>query len=404
MSDDQDDYLQDQQSYEEYYEQRYSGERGKERAAIEKRRGSFAAWMEMQGIAAVVFEDTELRRNPAVRYFSGHPTDALLVMSDTSECVLIPWDENLAAERADAENIIPYTRFGMNPVKAAEFALKVLETPPRTRIEIPEATPYPLFLEYVDGLKDFDVVCRKDGSEAEVAQMRAKKDAEEIALTRKACSIADSIAKSIEKKLVAGQLKTEADVAFFIEKEARKAGAEGTSFATIAAGPSRSCMIHAFPSFGSGEFGAEGLSILDFGVLYKGYASDITLTFAAGNLSEKQKALIAAVEEAYAEALKLYKPGVVIREAAIKADEIFSKINEQMPHGLGHGIGLAIHEAPFVRSRLSGGANAAFESGMIVTLEPGLYSKEAGGVRLENDVLITQDGNEVLTHSRIVYL
>ena len=300
--------------------------------------------------------------------------------------------------------MIPFGKFDMNPVKAAKAALKLLEVPRGSRVEIPESTPYPLFLEYVDGLKDYEVVCRKEGIEGESANMRMIKDAYEIGLTRKACAIADRIANSIEKKVRAGQLKTEADVALFIEKEARKAGAEGTSFATIAAGPQRSCMIHAFPSYGAGEFGSEGLSILDFGVLYKGYASDMTLTFVRGPLSPLQEKMIAAVETAYSEALQLYKPGSSIRDAALKADEVFAQIDMKMPHGLGHGIGLAIHEAPFVRSRRDSRAYAEFERGMIVTLEPGLYSKEAGGVRLENDVLITDDGNEVLTHSRIVYL
>ena len=375
-----------------------------ERSAFEKRRASFAAWMAREGIGAVLFEDNEARRNPAVRYFSGHPTDAILLLTATGECALFPWDENLALECANAERIIPFTQFGMDPLKASAFALNALGVPRLSRIEIPEATPYPLFLEYVDALKDFDVVCRRGGSEAEAALLRRKKDEEEIALTREACKIADGIAQEIEKKLKAGQLKTEADVALFIENEARKAGAEGTSFDTIAAGPSRSYMIHAFPSFGSGDFGTEGLSILDFGVLYHGYTSDKTITFVRGPLSPLQEKMIAAVENAYSESLKLYKPGAPVRDAALKADEVFSKAEMQMPHGLGHGIGLAIHEAPFVRSRLAGSTDAAFEPGMIVTLEPGLYSKEAGGVRLENDVLITKDGNEVLTHSSIVYL
>ena len=383
---------------------RYAAEREREHAAIERRLGLYGVWLQDEHIVAAIFEDTEQRRSPLVRYFSGHPTDALLVVTDGSENLLVPWDENLAAERAKCHFMLPYTKFGMNPAKAAAAALKELEVPLNVRVEVPETTPYPLFLEYVDELKDYEVVCRRYGTDEEAANMRMIKDAWEIGLTRKACAIADGIADEIEKKLRAGQLKTEADVALFIEKEARKAGAEGTSFATIAAGPSRSCMIHAFPSFTSAEFGAEGLSILDFGVLYNGYTSDMTLTFVRGPLSPLQEKMIAAVELAYSEALNLYKPGSIIREAALKADEIFLQNEMEMPHGLGHGIGLAVHEAPFVRSRRTGNSNLKFAPGMIATLEPGLYSKEAGGVRLENDVLITPEGNEVLTHSRIVYL
>ena len=88
--------------------------------------------------------------------------------------------------------------------------------------------------------------------------------------------------------------------------------------------------------------------------------------------------------------------------AAANADEIFSKARRAMPHGLGHGIGLEIHEAPFVRQRAA--PECVFKPGMIVTLEPGLYDPELGGVRLENDVLITESGNEVLTRSRIIVI
>ena len=145
-----------------------------------------------------------------------------------------------------------------------------------------------------------------------------------------------------------------------------------------------------------------GLSILDFGVVYKGYTSDTTLTVAKGNLSKTQEELILLVEKAFKKGLELYKKGISIRTAAAKVDEIFAAGKRSMPHGLGHGIGLEIHEFPFVRQRAE--PEIEFAPGMIVTLEPGLYDKEAGGVRLENDVLITENGNEVITHSRIIRL
>lgn len=369
-----------------------------------KRRADFATWMARESIALVMFADSERQRSPSVRYFTGHPCDAVLFLTVTGESVLCPWDENLAARCADAEKIIPYTDFRMDPVEACKCVAVLLGTPARSNIEIPGTTSYPEFLSYVDALRDFDVICRTGGAGQALADMRMIKDGDEIAQIRKACGIADAIAAMIEKKVRAGQLKTETDVALFIEKEARKAGAEGTSFETLAAGASRSQMIHAFPASGSGVFGGPGLSILDFGVKYQGYASDKTLTFVSGSLTAPQEKMIAAVEKAYAESLPLYHPGKPVREAAQKADDVFSRIRCKMPHGLGHGIGLEIHEAPFVRSRLSGADGTVFQPGMVVTLEPGLYSAKEGGVRLENDILITETGNEVLTDSRIVYL
>ncbi len=128
----------------------------------------------------------------------------------------------------------------------------------------------------------------------------------------------------------------------------------------------------------------------------------MTITVAKGKLSAEQKKQLELVQKAYDECLKLYKPGHTIHEASKRADYVFSKAKRKMPHTLGHGIGLEIHEFPRVSTRVP--ADLQFTPGMVLTLEPGLYDETIGGCRLENDVLITKDGNEVLTHSRIIIL
>ena len=111
--------------------------------------------------------------------------------------------------------------------------------------------------------------------------------------------------------------------------------------------------------------------------------------------------LVELVQKAAEEALPFYKAGEQIKIAGLAADGVFDRAKRKMPHTLGHGIGLEIHEFPRVRSKQA--PEVMFEPGMIVTLEPGLYDPSLGGVRLENDVLITETGNEVITHSRIIY-
>ena len=180
----------------------------------------------------------------------------------------------------------------------------------------------------------------------------------------------------------------------------RENGCQRTGFDTLAAGPSRSFAIHAFPGYTAAEWPAQGLSILDFGVVYNGYTSDTTLTVAKGPLTKEQEKQLELVQKAYDEALKLYKPGKPIIDAAKKCDSVFAAAKRKMPHGLGHAVGLEIHEQPRVNLRAT--PEMLFKTGMILTCEPGLYDVEIGGTRLENDVLITEDGNEVITHSRII--
>lgn len=364
------------------------------------RRANLATWMAQNGIGMVLIDDSESKRDPALRYFSGHPSDALLGICVDGTAILCPWDENLAANKACVDGIIPYTQFDRSPIQAAYAITKAAQVPKGSRIEIPSATPYPQFLRYVDTFTKFDVLCRENGAHRHIARLRAVKDEAEIAAIRRAASITDSLIDKIESGVRDGSLKTEADVALLIEKQAHCDGCEGTGFGTLAAGPSRSYGIHCFPSFTDGAFAETGLSILDFGLIYDGYTSDVTLTVAKGELSGEQELMISLVEEAYNAALPYYKVGVDAGEPCRVADEVFAKHKKFMPHALGHGIGLEAHESPSIRSKSNGDWTLA--EGMVITLEPGLYDAKHGGCRLENDVLITKSGNEVLTHSRII--
>lgn len=204
----------------------------------------------------------------------------------------------------------------------------------------------------------------------------------------------------MEEAIKDNKINTELDVALFIEKECRQQGCERTGFETLAAGPDRSFGIHCFPPFTAGTFADRGLSILDFGVVYQGYTSDVTLTVAREPLTQEQETQLELVQKAYDQALELYKNGLTIHKAAEKADAVFAKGKRSMPHALGHSFGLEAHEWPTVRPTID--EKVVFKPGMVVTLEPGLYDLKNGGCRLENDILITEEGSEVITHSRII--
>lgn len=370
------------------------------KAIYAARKEKLFAYMKENRISTVVFEDTEGRRNPGVRYFSGHPSDALLVLSADGNTVLVPWDENLARERAVGCDVVPFNKFERNNVKAVKAVLNDFSITGKQNVEIPPETPYPLFLKYVDALDGWDVRCREKSVHDFVVQLRSCKDAYEIDCTREAARIGDIIIEEIEAGIKDGSLKTESDVALLIERECRKHGCERTGFDTLAAGPERSWAIHAFPGYTASPWATAGLSILDFGVVYEGYTSDTTITVAKAPLSDAQEKLVALVEKAASTALPLYQAESPIRLAGKAAENVFAKAKKVMPHTLGHGIGLEIHEYPRVSGKID--AEQVFKPGMIVTLEPGLYDPKLGGVRLENDVLITETGNEVITHSKII--
>ncbi|WP_296706320.1 M24 family metallopeptidase [Treponema sp. UBA7570] len=365
------------------------------------RREKLFAFMKENKITAAVFEDTEGRRDLSVRYFTGHPSDALWICSSDGKNALVPWDENLAKERSVDVKIVPYNKYDRKNIEAVREVLKSFKkNDPRLKVEVSPATPYPLFLKYVDALQGWDVLCRENSVHDYVLSLRACKDEYEIECTKEAARVGDMIIEKIENGIDDGSIKTEMDVSLLIERELRLNGCERNGFDTLAAGSSRSFAIHAFPGYTSAPWPGKGLSILDFGVVFEGYTSDTTLTVVK-DATDEQKKFVELVEKAAKEALPYYKNGEKIKMAGLVADEVFKKAKREMPHTLGHGIGLEIHEFPRVSAKQSD--DLVFKPGMIVTLEPGLYDSKLGGARLENDVLITEDGNEVITHSKIIY-
>ncbi|MDR3333733.1 MAG: Xaa-Pro peptidase family protein [Treponema sp.] len=367
-----------------------------------ERREKLYDYMAEEGIIMVMFEDTEKRRDPSIRWMTGHPGDAMLFLCVDKQALLVPWDSNLASRFAEVDRVISYAEFERRPVMAIQGAVEYFKIPFGSRMEIPSETPYPLFLRYVEALTDFDVLCRNEGIHQEVEALRAIKDAEEIQLYRNVSAITNDLIDLLEEGVRSEVLKTEGDVALFIEAESRRRGCEGTGFETLAAGPDRSFGIHAFPAYTAEPFATKGLSILDFGLKYRGYTTDVTLTFVRGPLSRAQERLLLLTERAYRIALAMVENGMATKTISAAVDVFFSTSKKTMPHALGHGIGLEAHEAPVLRNRTDN--TWVLKPGMIFTLEPGLYDSVHGGCRLENDILLTESGMEVLTKARIIRL
>jgi Xaa-Pro aminopeptidase len=226
-----------------------------------------------------------------------------------------------------------------------------------------------------------------------VADLRARKDATEIALLRKAVQIADQAWEKIINDIKIGQ--REEDIALELEFAMRRAGASGTAFDMIVASGKRSALPHGRASSKQilkGEF-----LTIDFGAVYQGYCSDITRTLVLGEPDEQQKEIYELVLAANQAVIKTLEPGMQGREADAVARDIIQAAGygEYFGHGLGHAVGLNVHEKPSLNPR----EETRLEAGMVVTVEPGIYIPDWGGVRIEDMVMITEQGCEVLTQS-----
>ncbi len=224
-----------------------------------------------------------------------------------------------------------------------------------------------------------------------VEELRRVKDDEEIPHLRRAGALAASSLDYLASRAVLG--RTEAELALELEFHVRSRGSEGVPFAYIVAGGERGAMPHALPS----EYRLrEGdLIVIDFGAVVGGYASDMTRTFGVGSLSEECRRMHHAVQQAQAAAVGAVCAGVRCAEIDAIARNHLEKagVPGVFRHSVGHGVGLEVHEAP----RLSQSTDDVLEAGMVVTIEPAVYVADVGGVRIEDTVLVTPDGCEVLT-------
>lgn len=226
-----------------------------------------------------------------------------------------------------------------------------------------------------------------------VEDLRTIKDKYEIEKIQKAASIADDAFKHILGYIKTGI--TEREIALELEFYMKKCGASALSFTTIAASGIRSSLPHGVATdkkVKNGEF-----LTLDFGCIYNGYCSDMTRTVVIGNPDKKMVQIYDIVLHAQEMALKAIEPGVSGFDVdKIARDYIKSSgYGDYFGHGLGHGVGMEIHEKP----RLSPKFNMKLMPGMVVTDEPGIYIPDFGGVRIEDLVLITEDGYKLLSNS-----
>lgn len=232
-----------------------------------------------------------------------------------------------------------------------------------------------------------------------VETLRAIKDDREINAIREAIDIGMRAADMLKAMLTPAA--TEKQLADDLDGCIRRAGGHGTSFETIVAIGDRSALPHAPPT--GRRLEEAGFFLLDWGAIGQHYTSDLTRMFRSPFVSGKQsrqvesklEMIYTVVLQAQARAIATVRPGVAVKEvdAAARSFIAGAGFGKEFNHGLGHGIGLQVHEAPDIRATSAD----ILQAGMVFTIEPGIYIPGLGGVRLEDNILVTPDGHEVLS-------
>jgi Xaa-Pro aminopeptidase len=224
-----------------------------------------------------------------------------------------------------------------------------------------------------------------------VEELRAIKDEDELDVIRASARLADDALTEVLGRGLVG--RTEREVALDLEFTMRRMGAEAASFPPIVAAGDHGALPHAEPR--DVAIPAGTLCVVDWGAKLDGYASDCTRTYATGELDPRDRAVYDVVLRAQEVALAAVRPGPTGREVDAVARAIIDAAGhgEHFGHGLGHGVGLDVHEGP----RLSKQGETVLAAGMVVTVEPGVYVPGAVGVRIEDLVVVTEDGAEVVS-------
>ncbi|GAC1323718.1 MAG: Xaa-Pro peptidase family protein [Mycobacteriales bacterium] len=224
-----------------------------------------------------------------------------------------------------------------------------------------------------------------------VERLRTAKDESELALLREACAIADRAFAELLPGIRSG--RSELEMAHELEDRMRNHGADARSFETICASGPNSAVPHHRPTGRTVERGE--LLKLDFGALYRGYHSDMTRTVIVGPAADWQREIYQLVADAQRTGREALAPGADVRAVDKAARDVIEAAGygESFLHGLGHGVGLEIHEAP----TLGYGATGTLAAGVPVTVEPGVYLAGRGGVRIEDTLVVTAGEPELLT-------
>ncbi len=349
-----------------------------ERHAERRRRAAGA-------LAAIPAEALLVTSLPNIRYLAGFTGSAAMLVLEPERATLIT--DSRYVVQAEAEAV------GLEKVRVEESYEKTLAERVRSlgiqRLAYEAAhlrmSQYEFLASTVgEGLA---LVASRDV----VENLRQVKDRDELGLLRRAAQGLEPVLAAWRKLLAPGV--SERDLAAELDYRLRRSGFERVAFETIVASGERSALPHGRPS--ARELKEGDLVVVDFGGICQGYASDLTRTFSVGEPKEAARRIYEVTALAQQAAIDRVRPGATAGEVDRAARDVIGAagFGEFFGHGTGHGLGLEVHEQPWIRP----GGQQVLEAGMVFTVEPGIYLPGSGGVRLEDDVLVTESGVEILS-------
>ena len=349
-------------------------------------------------IDLALFLTSEPIHDVNIEYFTGfqqtryYSFSCLLITQKNTTLIVSPISYDRALKEAEADEIINLEKYDRSLIKVLREKLKKVKT-----VGILEEIFPSRFYRKFKKIKFQDI-------NDIILEIRSIKEPKEIERIKKACGIANHGIKVIKENL--SKKITDKELGLILEQELIRKGADELSFPTIITSGKRSVFIHPYPSFLNKKL-QPGLGLVDFGVRYKGYCSDITVPFTLGKITEKQKKIVQTVQEAYETTIDNLKIDVPTWKVHESVENLIKKNGFELKHGLGHGLGLELHDLPSITSKpkykeqLKEWKEVKLKKNMVFTIEPGIYVPGIGGCRLENDILMDRKPKS-LTSSRLI--
>ena len=362
-------------------------------------------FLEEKQIDVLMIMDTEYCKNINLHYLSGHPDNAILLINKAGESILVPGDIQLAEKHSEVDEIIDLSNYERNFYLAIKDLVENRWKKASLTFGVHEIILYGTIIKLKKNISQIKFFKEPIQITEILEELRSTKSNYEIDQLKKAAQISNKTIEDIKNFCKSSTDETEKDLSFLVRKKMAEYGADDVAFESLVANTTRSHELHCYPAASDQKYSLQGLALIDFGAKYKGYCADITVPISFGNLTEEQERMRDYVIKSYKAAIEIIDTGVPLWKIHEEGVQVLKEGGYDLPYGLGHGLGLTVHDSPLLIPKpsdeysLKHWKEEFVKDGMVFTIEPGIYKQGLGGFRLENDVLIRNEKVEIITES-----